>query len=208
MPITGGGYSSYLAGICLRSSHPLHRAVEPIAHRPERHDDGVGEVRAARALGLLVDHEPHAGAPRHRRLAQLFLQRAQQRQIARQRDQLVLIELDAFGHRAVGPLEPSPQRPPRLCLEIGIKVLVHWRLVVAVNDATLGGEYRRPGVPRDELHGLGHPAIVVETIRLGLLADSVRRPVLGAKAGTHPLRVTRSENTQTIFRSLRLGRFH
>jgi len=71
-------------------SHPLHAAVVPrVDHWPVAHDHGVGEVRRARALRLLVDDQPHPRALARCRLAQLLLQRAQQWQIRRQRDQLV-----------------------------------------------------------------------------------------------------------------------
>ena len=68
-----GGRSRFLGealevpqGASRQRSHPLHADVHIIDHRPAGHHHGVGEVRRARALGLLVDHEPHTRPLRHR----------------------------------------------------------------------------------------------------------------------------------------------
>lgn len=93
-------------------------------YRPISHHNGVGQVRRARALGLLVDDQLHARVLAHGGLAQLLLQRAQQRQRRGQADQLVVAELDAVGNGAVGLLEPAAQPPPCLSLEVAVELLV------------------------------------------------------------------------------------
>jgi hypothetical protein len=94
-------------------------APNPCCRTPTGHHHDVREVGAARALGLLVDHESHARALAGGRLAQLLLQRAQQWQIRRQRDQLVQIIArlaSEIGHAAMRLLEAAAELTPRLSL--------------------------------------------------------------------------------------------
>jgi len=85
----------------VESSHPIHAVIHAVANRPVGHHDGIGEFGASRALWLLVDDELHTRVAARGGLAQLLLQRAQQRQRRGQADRVIVVERDALGHGAM-----------------------------------------------------------------------------------------------------------